>query len=98
MATTEELKVDDSEERDEQEQDEEEESNGESKKAPPAEESHSARKAAFERSPMVGLKNIMTIAVRELRGYFDSLIAYVVVCGSLLAVGVYFFYFGFWQV
>ena len=46
-------------------------------------------------------KNILTIAQRELRAYFDSLVAYVVIGGSLLGLGVYFFLFqqgGFWQV
>jgi ABC-2 type transport system permease protein len=44
--------------------------------------------------------NILTIARRELRSYFDSLVAYVVIGGSLLGVGLYFFLFrgGFWQV
>jgi ABC-2 type transport system permease protein len=46
-------------------------------------------------------RNILTIALRELRAYFDSLVAYVVIGGSLLGLGVYFFFFqsgGFWQV
>ncbi len=46
-------------------------------------------------------KNILTIAQRELRSYFDSLVAYVVIGGSLLGMGIYFFLFqqgGFWQV
>jgi ABC-2 type transport system permease protein len=45
-------------------------------------------------------KNILTIAARELRAYFDSLVAYVVLGGSLLGLGVWFFLFqgGFWQV
>jgi ABC-2 type transport system permease protein len=45
--------------------------------------------------------NILTIARRELRSYFDSLVAYVVIGGSLLALGLFFFLFqggGFWQV
>ncbi len=44
--------------------------------------------------------NVLTIAKRELRSYFDSLVAYVVICGSLLALGLFFFLFqgGFWQV
>ncbi len=44
--------------------------------------------------------NILTIARRELRAYFDSLVAYVVIGGSLLALGLFFFLFrgGFWQV
>jgi ABC-2 type transport system permease protein len=43
-------------------------------------------------------RNIFTITRREIRSYFDSLVAYVVICGSLVAVGLYFFYGGFWQV
>jgi len=45
--------------------------------------------------------NVLTIARRELRAYFDSLVAYVVIGGSLFALGLYFFLFqggGFWQV
>ena len=47
------------------------------------------------------LKNIMTIARREMRSYFDSLIAYVVIGGSTLALGIFFFLMqsgGFWEV
>jgi ABC-2 type transport system permease protein len=46
-------------------------------------------------------RNILTIALRELRAYFDSLVAYVVIGGSLVGLGVFFFFFqqgGFWQV
>src|SRR5580698_41359 len=45
-------------------------------------------------------KNVYTIALRELRAYFDSLVAYVVLGGSLLGLGIWFFLFqgGFWQV
>ncbi|MCC6217115.1 MAG: ABC transporter permease subunit [Polyangiaceae bacterium] len=43
---------------------------------------------------------MLTIAKRELRSYFDSAIAYVVISLSLLALGALFFMFrgGFWQV
>ncbi|WP_394844395.1 ABC transporter permease subunit [Pendulispora brunnea] len=47
------------------------------------------------------VKNTLTIARRETRAYFDSLIAYVVIGGSTLALGIYFFLIqqgGFWQV
>jgi ABC-2 type transport system permease protein len=46
-------------------------------------------------------KNIYTIALRELRAYFDSLVAYVVLGGSLFGLGIYFFLYqggGFWQI
>ncbi len=52
-------------------------------------------------SGMALRRNILTIAVRELRAYFDSLVAYVVIGGSLVGLGVFFFFFqqgGFWQV
>jgi ABC-2 type transport system permease protein len=46
------------------------------------------------------MHNILTIAKRELRSYFDSLVAYVVVGLSLFVVGLWFFAFdgGIWQV
>jgi ABC-2 type transport system permease protein len=42
---------------------------------------------------------MLTIAKREFRSYFDSPLAYVVICVSFLALGVLFFFFrgGFWQ-
>jgi ABC-2 type transport system permease protein len=41
----------------------------------------------------------LTIAKRELRANFDSPVAYVVICLSLIALGFTFFYYegGFWQ-
>jgi ABC-2 type transport system permease protein len=45
-------------------------------------------------------RNVWTIARRETRSFFDSLVAYVVVGGSMLGVGIYFFMLqggGFWQ-
>ena len=46
------------------------------------------------------MKNTLTIARRELRSFFDSLVAYVVVGLSMLGVGLWFFVFngGIWQV
>jgi ABC-2 type transport system permease protein len=43
---------------------------------------------------------MLTIAKREFRSYFDSPLAYVVICVSFLALGVLFFFFrgGFWQI
>lgn len=42
------------------------------------------------------MTNVLTIARREFRAYFDSLVAYVVVAGSLLVASIWFFY-GFWS-
>jgi ABC-2 type transport system permease protein len=46
------------------------------------------------------MKNTLTIARRELRSFFDSLVAYVVVGLSMIAVGLWFFVFGggVWQI
>ncbi len=43
---------------------------------------------------------MLTIAKREFRSYFDSPLAYVVICVSFLALGILFFTMdgGFWQV
>lgn len=43
---------------------------------------------------------MVTIARREFRSYFDSPLAYVVICLSFLALGLMFFMYrgGFWQV
>jgi ABC-2 type transport system permease protein len=42
---------------------------------------------------------MLTIAKREFRSYFDSPLAYVVICLSFLALGLFFFMYrgGFWQ-
>lgn len=46
------------------------------------------------------MQNTITIARRELRSFFDSLVAYVVVGLSMLAIGLIFFLYngGIWQV
>ncbi len=43
------------------------------------------------------MKNIYTIAKREFGAYFDSLVAFVVVAGSMFGLGLWFFYTGFWD-
>ncbi len=51
---------------------------------------------------MSSIRNVWTIGKRELRAYFDSLVAYVVIGLSMLGLGTYFFGFtlsgGFWQI
>src|SRR5512134_1640769 len=39
------------------------------------------------------VSNTLAIAKREFRGYFNSPVAYVVICGVLLLVGFLFFFF-----
>ena len=43
---------------------------------------------------------MLTIAKREFRSYFDSPLAYVVICLSFFAIGALFFFWrgGFWQI
>jgi ABC-2 type transport system permease protein len=56
---------------------------------------------ASSRTFAESLKTTWTIARRETRAYFDSLVAYVVIGGSTLGLGIYFFLYqsgGFWQV
>jgi ABC-2 type transport system permease protein len=45
-------------------------------------------------------RNVFTIAGRELRSYFDSPVAYIVLCISTLAIGAWFFFVerAFWEV
>ncbi len=42
----------------------------------------------------------MTIARRELAAYFNSVVTYIVICASMIALGLYFYMYkgGFWQV
>ncbi len=100
MASTEEVKdakkkdedvekaIDEKNERDEEETEEEEDEESES-----PEPSGAVKRVApaDTAGAMRGLTNVMTIAGRELRSYFDSLVAYVVLGGSMLALGLYFF-------
>ncbi|MBI5535887.1 MAG: ABC transporter permease subunit [Deltaproteobacteria bacterium] len=45
------------------------------------------------------MKATLTIAKREFKSYFDSPLAYVVICLGLALLGVFFFFVhGFWQV
>jgi len=77
--------IDQEEERDEEETDEEEESEKEAS-------GEHARVAPLDGGGARGVRNVATIAIRELRSYFDSLVAYVVLGGSMAALGLYFFH------
>jgi ABC-2 type transport system permease protein len=65
-------------------------------------ESHVAKAPRAPRELGLGysVRNVFTIFLRELRSYFDSLVAYVVIGLSTLVVGAYFFLYqgGFWNV
>lgn len=88
------------EEEEEEEEDEEEEEASAEKED--ERESHvtAAPKAPAPLGFMYSVRNVWTIFLRELRSYFDSLVAYVVIGLSTLVVGAYFFLYqgGFWNV
>jgi ABC-2 type transport system permease protein len=101
--STAELDKDEDLEDKEEESEEEEEEDEEEEEAPKKSEAKPApvRSSASSDSGFVStLKNTWTIAKRELRAYFDSLVAYVVIGLSMLGLGGYFFFYqgGFWQV
>jgi ABC-2 type transport system permease protein len=96
---------------DEESEEDEEDSDDEDDEAPPSSKKPRAKAAPArpqKRTPTVGreanssaVKNILTIGKREMRSYFDSLIAYVVIGLSTLGLGIYFFLMqagGFWEV
>ncbi|HEX7600184.1 MAG TPA: ABC transporter permease subunit [Polyangiaceae bacterium] len=97
-----ESELDESADEEEEEEEEEEETSKPSKSSKPskpsAESSESPR--AADPGAMSMVRNTLTIAKRELRSYFDGLVAYVVIGLSMLGLGVYFFLYqgGFWQV
>jgi ABC-2 type transport system permease protein len=55
-------------------------------------------KVAIDRPSSLSM--IWTIARRELNAYFNSVVTYIVIAGSMIALGLYFFMYkgGFWQV
>ncbi len=99
-------------EKDDRLEDEEEESEEEESEEDEEEEEKKAERRSSRPAPaptkavtddggfMSTLRNTWTIARRELRAYFDSLVAYVVIGLSMLGLGGYFFFYqgGFWQV
>ena len=89
------------EDRDEDEQDEKGRDNDDEDDEKVAARAPIARVGDLDTGKSAGFKNVYTIAKRELRAYFDSLVAYVVLGGSMFFLGVYFFLYqtgGFWQV
>ncbi len=97
-------------EKDERDEDEDEESSDEEERAEAKGKAKPKMKASAAREPeaaspkaegSAGFRTTFTIARRETRAYFDSLVAYVVIGGSTLGLGIYFFLMqsgGFWQV
>ena len=102
-ASTDELE-DKEHDEEEEDEDEDEEDEEEERPAPKKAEAKSApkTKAVVDSGGgmLSSLRNTYTIAKRELRAYFDSLVAYVVIGLSMLGLGGYFFFYqgGFWQV
>jgi ABC-2 type transport system permease protein len=87
-------------ERDEDEEDEDEDEEPPSSRKSGAAPGAVAKAAVYDPGMMSSIRNTFTIARRELRAYFDSLVAYVVIGLSMLGLGGYFFFYqgGFWQV
>ena len=92
---------DEEEESEEDEDEDEEEEDRASSRGPEKKAEAKPVKTTSDTGGMVSsLRNTWTIARRELRAYFDSLVAYVVIGLSMLGLGGYFFFYqgGFWQV
>ena len=105
-AAAEEVDEDDEEEEEEADDEDDDDAPPSSRK-PRAKAAAPVRAAKRESSSAVrsasnsSVRNVWTIARREMRSYFDSLIAYVVIGGSTLGLGIFFFWMqagGFWEV
>lgn len=93
---------DDDEEEDEEDDDEDEEDeedDDDRASTPPKAAKGGTVAPAAQGDMMDSVRNTLTIAKRELRGYANSPAAYVVLCLSMLGLGLYFFIYdgGFWQ-
>jgi ABC-2 type transport system permease protein len=103
----EEKKTSSAQEGDDEDEDEGDDEGSESE-APPAKDDGDARSAAqkprnalrVERGPAaVWMRNVWTIAKREISSYFNSPLAYIVISMSLVGIGLWCFYKqGYWQV
>lgn len=90
---------DDDEDEEEEEDDEDEEEDDDDRASTPPKAAAKSSTPASDSSFIESVKNTLTIAKRELRGYANSPAAYVVLCLSMLLIGAYFFIYegGFWQ-
>jgi ABC-2 type transport system permease protein len=89
----------DADERDEEEHDSDSDDAGGGATRPQATADSGAReKVALDRPSSFSMT--MTIAKRELAAYFNSVVTYIVIGVSMVALGLYFFMYqgGFWQV
>ena len=91
----------------EDEEDDEEEQESDEDEAPsrksgarPAKLEHIAPGTLPSLGAAYSARNVLSIGLRELRSYFDSLVAYVVIGLSMLGIGAYFFLYqgGFWNI
>ena len=91
-------KTDDEDEEEEEDEDDDEDDDDRASTPPKAAKGGTVAPAA-QGDVMDSVRNTLTIAKRELRGYFNSPAAYVVLCLSMLGLGLYFFIYdgGFWQ-
>ncbi|MBX3190443.1 MAG: ABC transporter permease [Labilithrix sp.] len=88
---------DEEDERDEDERDEDDDEEEESGSREPVDVGPS-EKVVIDRPSSA--KMVWTLASREIGGYVNSAITYIVIAVSLIGIGLYFFFYkgGFWQV
>ena len=97
--------LEEAEERDEDEEEEDEEESDDDDDAETRQLTRSAPVAAGPKEKVVidrpsSIAMIWTIARRELAGYFNSIITYIVISASMVGLGLFFYMYkgGFWQV
>lgn len=90
----------DSDEDEDEEDEDEDEAPARTSETRPAKLEHLAAGALPPLGAAYSARNVLSIGLRELRSYFDSLVAYVVIGLSMLGLGAYFFLYqgGFWNI
>ncbi len=95
--------AEDAAERDEDERDEAEDERDEAESKPAksfVDDSHDSPKRKIVIDRPSSAKMVWTLTKREIGGYLNSAITYIVIATSMVAIGWYFFFYkgGFWQV
>ena len=95
-----EAESDDAEERDADERDADDEDDSEEESKPETSIASDSPKRKIVINRPSSAKMIWTLTKREIGGYLNSAITYIVIATSMVAIGWYFFFYkgGFWQV